>query len=129
MIGINEHTGYDMEAAAFKTQEIEQLRALRERLEAERRASEQATHWMHCPKCGGEMEEAEFENVVADRCTACGGVHFDPHAVEELVRYERDQGTFWRRLFHPAHPVHATQHAHEHTHERTHENTRTRRAA
>ncbi len=32
---------------------------------------------MSCPKCRRAMEAVTFEEIIVDRCTACGGLWFD----------------------------------------------------
>lgn len=41
---------------------------------------------MRCPKCDNEMEEANYDNVVVDRCSSCQGIWFDTGEAEELSR-------------------------------------------
>jgi hypothetical protein len=43
-------------------------------------------HWMHCPKCGMEMVEIDFEGIKLDRCSSCLGLYFDEGEVVELIR-------------------------------------------
>ena len=42
-------------------------------------------HWMHCPKCGMEMIEVDFEGIKIDKCSSCLGVYFDDGEVDQLV--------------------------------------------
>lgn len=42
-------------------------------------------HWMHCPKCGMEMIEIDFEGIKVDKCSSCLGVYFDDGEVAQLV--------------------------------------------
>lgn len=73
---LKEH-GYDHESAYIKEKED----AARAKRDAERKTlaakQEKASHWMICPKCGGQMIEKEMEKVKVDICTSCDGIFFD----------------------------------------------------
>jgi Zn-finger nucleic acid-binding protein len=107
MQGINDHIGYDVEDGVFKEIEAKQLDALRAKLDARRleaqREAEREAHWMRCPKCGGHMAEAQFENVIVDKCTECHSVNLNADEIELLVQYERDHASLWSKIFHHRH--------------------------
>lgn len=107
MHGINEHIGYDVEDAVYKEIEARQLAALRAKLDDRRRQAERErereAHWMRCPKCGGQMIEQQFENVMVDKCVDCHGVHLNADEIELLIQYERDHASLWHRIFHHRH--------------------------
>jgi hypothetical protein len=42
-------------------------------------------HWMHCPKCGSELDEITFRGVKVDKCLAGGGVFLDDGELEQLA--------------------------------------------
>lgn len=73
----------------FQKEELERLKKLRAKLDAERakQREEQARnlHYMHCPKCGEKMEEVPFRNIIVDRCPRCGYMGFDAGEVELLL--------------------------------------------
>ena len=66
------------------------LQELREKLHAqmlaERTAAERRTHYMKCPKCGGDLATVEVAGVQVDRCPDCQGVWLDPGELEQLHR-------------------------------------------
>ncbi len=103
MSGINEHTGYDMEDAAFKEVEQRQLKELRAKLDGQRASTAQTAakeaHWMRCPKCGGQMAEQALEGVMIDKCTVCGGIYFDAGEVELLLKADRGHAGILGKLF------------------------------
>jgi len=103
MTGMTEPTGYSHEDATFKKQEQEALAKIRAELDAKRRqtaaGSAKATHWMCCPKCGGQMVEKQFESVMIDECSACGGIYFDKGEIDILLRAEKTGGGVFSRLF------------------------------
>lgn len=42
-------------------------------------------HWMHCPKCGMQLQTVKQGNVEIDSCFNCGGVFFDKGELEALI--------------------------------------------
>ena len=62
----------------------------RRRAEAERSAeeAERKSHYMRCPKCGGNLAAEDYQGVEIDRCTDCKGIWLDPGEIEELVARE-----------------------------------------
>ncbi|MBD3161107.1 MAG: hypothetical protein GF346_02935 [Candidatus Eisenbacteria bacterium] len=60
----------------------------RERLDRESEAGDEP-YWMVCPKCGGDLEEVETEEVKVDRCENCAGLFLDPGEVEMLLNLGR----------------------------------------
>ncbi len=53
-------------------------------------------HWMHCPKCGMEMIEIDFEGIKVDKCSSCLGLFFDNGEIDLLV--EKNNPGFMGRL-------------------------------
>ena len=54
-------------------------------VEEAERAERRKLHWMHCPKCGAQLEEIEFRGVRVDKCFGCGGVFLDDGELEQLA--------------------------------------------
>jgi hypothetical protein len=52
---------------------------------AEDREQRKRTHYMKCPKCGGDLAEESFHGISVDRCTECHGVWFDTGEIESLI--------------------------------------------
>jgi len=73
----------------FAEQEQKKRATLREKLNQEREDArakqEQASHWLKCPKCGGNLEEKKLEEVVIDQCQSCSGVWLDAGELELLL--------------------------------------------
>ena len=73
----------------FAEQELKKRAALRGKLDREREEArqkqEQAAHWLTCPKCGGNLEEKKFEDVMIDQCLSCKGVWLDAGELELLL--------------------------------------------
>lgn len=75
---------------------MEEEAARKRREEQKRIMDEQKTlHWMHCPKCGNDLEEIPHEGIMIDRCKGCGGIWLDPGELEFL---EKKEEGFWGRL-------------------------------
>lgn len=87
-----------LEEEYFQRQEQELLEKTRQRVAAEEREQRKAAAFMHCPKCGENLEEITFQEVQVDRCTGCQGIWLDPGELERLTVKE-NQGWlahFWR---------------------------------
>ena len=94
--------GISREDAIFKEQDEQWIRAKRAELDAQRKQTEvesrKSTHWMKCPKCGGDMKEVTLETVKVDQCGDCQGVFFDAGELEMLNAKPRSPG-FIKKLF------------------------------
>ncbi len=42
-------------------------------------------HWMHCPKCGMEMQEVRLGELMVDTCFSCGGVFLDKGEIDVIA--------------------------------------------
>jgi uncharacterized protein len=60
----------------------------REKLDKEEREKLKKLHWMHCAKCGCEMQEILFRGITVNRCLNCGGVYLDHAEFEKLAGKE-----------------------------------------
>jgi len=60
-------------------------RLRRAQLPAGEREAQRRLHFMHCPKCGADLDEITFRGVRVDKCFACGGVWLDDGELEELA--------------------------------------------
>jgi uncharacterized protein len=45
-------------------------------------------HWMHCPKCGMNMQEIRLRGVDADVCFSCNGIFLDHGELEQIEKPE-----------------------------------------
>ena len=75
----------------FVKMDAELMKQRRAQLDADRAKQERASHFMKCPKCGGDLAEQDMGGVKIDRCTECGGVWLDAGELE-LVRDTRKSG-------------------------------------
>ena len=82
----------DSEEEYFRKQEQEKKKQLAEKLA--QRDSAKATvelkelHYMHCPKCGNDLETIAFKGVDIDKCSGCDGVWLDDGELEKLAGKE-----------------------------------------
>lgn len=53
-------------------------------------------HYMKCPKCGMDLHEIEFKDVLIDRCPDCRGIWLDKGELETLLTKE---ARFMKQLF------------------------------
>jgi len=65
-----------MALQAKKDKEAAELRRLRD------------LHFMHCPKCGLQMQEMKLRGVDVDVCFSCNGVFLDQGELEKLEQPE-----------------------------------------
>jgi len=65
-----------MALQAKKDKEAAELRRLRD------------LHFMHCPKCGLQMQEMKLRGVDVDVCFSCNGVFLDQGELEKLEKQE-----------------------------------------
>lgn len=77
------------ESEYFLKLDAELIKAHRDRLDAERAHAERKAHFMKCPKCGADLEEAEYQHVKVDACPACRGMWLDAGEVE-MIRHVKE---------------------------------------
>ena len=76
----------------FKKLDMEKVKKMRTGLdkkrEEEARSQRKETHWMKCPKCGSELHEVNYQNVMIDTCSECKGIWLDHGELDLLGRGE-----------------------------------------
>ncbi|MGI5862634.1 MAG: zf-TFIIB domain-containing protein [Myxococcales bacterium] len=74
---------------ALKRQKLaaEQARKLAE----EQKKQLKELHWMHCPKCGMDLQTITYRGVEIDRCFGCNGVWLDEGELEKLATGEDEE--------------------------------------
>jgi len=88
----------------FLKLDMERIKGLRAKLDKtrsdENEQQRMKAHWMKCPKCGADLEEIYYEEVMIDRCTGCKGIWLDQGELELLTqgRAEFSRGLL-QRLF------------------------------
>ena len=95
-----EHKPSSNEDEYFLKLDAEILKERRARLDAERGAAERHSHFMKCPKCGGDLVERAFHQTKIDECRDCHGVWLDAGEVQQVLRVRHGAlDTFVRDLF------------------------------
>lgn len=78
----------DREDEYFMKLDQERVSKMRSSLDKEREEESKLyrkdTHWMKCPKCGHDLDEVNYQDVMIDRCPDCKGVWLD-HGELELL--------------------------------------------
>lgn len=73
----------------FAKEDTVRMQELRKKLDAERKERQakmlKEAHWMRCPKCGNQLKEVPFRQVVVDQCENCGYVGFDKGELELIA--------------------------------------------
>lgn len=94
------HKPSDKENEYFARKEYEKLKALAAERVREEKAEERKRlkdlHYMHCPKCGGDLVEIVFRNIHIDKCTLCEGIWLDAGELELIIKEE--DATILRRI-------------------------------
>ena len=70
-----------------------ELRQRLERLSQQQQAMAEAEkrhlkelHWMHCPKCGQQLDAEKYGNVEVDLCPSCKGLWLDANELEVIIQ-------------------------------------------
>jgi hypothetical protein len=66
---------------------LDQAREMREK----ERDELKQLHWMHCPKCGLDLQTVSLRGVAIDRCFHCDGTWLDAGELEKLGAHESEQ--------------------------------------
>lgn len=84
----------------FVKQDADLIKAQRAKLDADRAKAERASHYMRCPKCGGQLAELEYHHMKIDRCGDCGGIWLDKGEMEMLEHVDQSNvRSFVRTMF------------------------------
>lgn len=75
----------------FVKLDAELLKQRRAELDQVRAQQERTTHYMKCPKDGGDLVERELDQVKVDICPECGGMWLDAGELD-LIRSTRRSG-------------------------------------
>jgi uncharacterized protein len=67
------------------------IKERRSALDMARSKMERASHYMKCPRCGGDLKELEHHNVKIDQCADCKGVWLDAGELE-LLEHAHESG-------------------------------------
>jgi len=59
------------------------------KLAEEEKVRLQKLHYMQCPKCGMELVEIGYQNILIDECTGCEGIWLDAGELESISNLEK----------------------------------------
>ena len=87
-----------IEAVRIKEEEITR----RERLFVEIDRKVKDLHYLHCPKCGHELQTVLAESLEVETCEPCKGVWLGKNELEVLMKYTIDRRkSFMTQIFGP----------------------------
>jgi acetyl-CoA carboxylase beta subunit len=82
----------EKEQEYFLKLEAERIKKMRAELDTQRqeeaKQKKKDTHWMKCPKCGSDLQEINYQNVMIDKCADCQGIWLDHGELELLAKGE-----------------------------------------
>jgi uncharacterized protein len=82
----------------FAKVDAELIKERRSALDMARSKMERASHFMKCPRCGGDMKEVAHHGVTVDQCVDCKGVWLDAGDLEQL-EHENTLTRFFSAMF------------------------------
>jgi predicted Zn-ribbon and HTH transcriptional regulator len=74
-----------LELARKKKIEEEKLKRIAE----EEKRNLKELHYMRCPKCGMELKEIDFKDIIVDKCFSCDGVWLDAGELDAVAKLEK----------------------------------------
>jgi 5-methylcytosine-specific restriction endonuclease McrA len=87
--------------ARLEAERMERKRAEQARLAED---AERKSHYLRCPKCGGNLQTIDVSRVQVDQCPECHGVWLDAGEMDHIMHAEkggmltRALGDFMRSL-------------------------------
>jgi hypothetical protein len=95
-----DHKPSSNEDEYFLKLDAERIKEMRAKLDAERAQAERKSHYMKCPKCGGNLKETTFQHIKVDVCSDCSGIWLDAGEIEMLGFVKaHNTGSFLSGLF------------------------------
>jgi hypothetical protein len=46
-------------------------------------------HYMHCPKCGTDLHEIDYNGIRIDKCFGCSGVWLDTGELDAIMKLDK----------------------------------------
>ena len=88
----------------FMKMDSKKLSKLRSKLDTKRAEESKKQlkekHWMKCPKCGSDLDEINYQDVMIDKCSECNGIWLDKGELELLTEGRaRLSKTFFVSIF------------------------------
>jgi Zn-finger nucleic acid-binding protein len=82
----------------FARRDAELLRRRRAELRATQESMERHSHYLKCPKDGGDLGTREFHGVQVETCPRCGGIWVDADEIELVLEHHENPGILGRLL-------------------------------
>ena len=85
-------TPTDQEQEYIARKEFERKQKAKEEMSKNLDAAEKVQlkelHYMRCPKCGMELVEIGYKDIMIDKCTGCEGIWLDAGELESVAKLE-----------------------------------------
>ena len=85
----------EMEEEYFARLEFERRKKLEEKkraqMEDEEKRKLKGLHYMHCPKCGMQLIEIDYNGIAVDKCSSCEGIWLDAGELEAVSKFEKSK--------------------------------------
>ncbi|MDH3496893.1 MAG: zf-TFIIB domain-containing protein [Gemmatimonadota bacterium] len=76
----------------FVRQEAERIKALKQEAQEASQRAERQSHFMKCPRCGGDLRVEHYQGIEVERCPDCHGLWFDEGEAQRLVELNASKG-------------------------------------
>ncbi|MHB0915023.1 MAG: TFIIB-type zinc ribbon-containing protein [Thermoleophilia bacterium] len=63
--------------------------AAHEKLKEQEKADLKELHYMCCPKCGMDLIEIEYHDILIDKCSECEGIWLDDGEIDAIAKMEK----------------------------------------
>ena len=87
----------------FAREDLEKKKKLEEekmkRMAEEEKVRLKELHYMHCPKCGMELKEIDYNGVKVDKCFNCDGIWLDAGEIDSISKMEKPSADKFFGLF------------------------------
>ena len=94
-----EDRGKALEDEYFRQQEKELLEKMKAKLDAEDAPNSKLKDKCPVNTCQGNLKEVDFENIKIDVCEKCGGVWLDAGELNQVIKKDEDNGSWFSRVF------------------------------
>ena len=71
----------------------------RSKMEKEEKEKLKKLHYMHCPKCGNNLIEISYHDILVDKCSSCEGIWLDAGELEAVSKLEDTNKSKWFNVF------------------------------
>ena len=83
----------DQEQEYIARKEFERMQKakteLAQKMDAEKKQELKDLHYMCCPKCGMDLLEIKYKDILIDKCSGCEGIWLDAGELEAVSAMEK----------------------------------------